>query len=588
VVNLPRNQLVNFNEISSIRKELIVPIIDDFHFAKKKEKLTVDLSIFNKQVLIVDDIFGLNLKNENIIQSYSHYKIRELKPSLRVKLIQQWQAATSNKTGSLPNENDEYMQLDKSAELVNAALGKVLGSGIMPAYPFFILSVISTYETFDKPLDQEITSQGYCYQALLYMYLRKQNVKNEDVDTYMNFLTELSFYFYLNKNEEIDQDKFEKFISDVYTPNYNLHIPLETVLTVLSRTNIFYKNSIGNYEFSYQYLYYFFVGKYLADHIEDKKEDLKNIIENLHNNENAYIAVFVSHHTKNPFVLDEIVKTAEDLFVKFRPSTLSNDELEFFDEKLDMIIKAVLPEPNTTPEKARQQLLERQDQIEREKQPENEEAEDEFAREMRRSIKTVEVMGTIIKNRGGSLLKPKLESIFEQGMKVHLRIIDSFIHIIKDENNQDEIVEFLTKTLNKSITEKGTNPSPERLVTLAKTLFWNANFSIIYAFINKIIHSLGSDKLKQIVEAVCDKEQTPATFLVKQGIFMWYNKNLQLESIANTTTKDGFSKTAKQIMNHMVVKHCSLHRIGYKEIQKIENKLGIPARVILKKAKDEE
>jgi len=69
----------------------------------------------------------------------------------------------------------------------------------MPAYPSFILLAISTYETGRIPLDQEITSQGYCYQALIYFYLRKQDVRNEDIDIYINFLTELAFYFYKEK-----------------------------------------------------------------------------------------------------------------------------------------------------------------------------------------------------------------------------------------------------------------------------------------------------------------------------------------------------------------------------------------------------
>ncbi len=57
----------------------------------------------------------------------------------------------------------------------------------MPAYPFFILTVINAYETFLKPLNEEITSQGYCYQALIYIYLKKQKVKNDEIDTYLNW-----------------------------------------------------------------------------------------------------------------------------------------------------------------------------------------------------------------------------------------------------------------------------------------------------------------------------------------------------------------------------------------------------------------
>ena len=67
-----------------------MPIIDDFHFAKHKEKIVNDLSQYDKQIIIVDDIFGLNLKDENIIKKYFHFKIQELIPSLRTELIKNW------------------------------------------------------------------------------------------------------------------------------------------------------------------------------------------------------------------------------------------------------------------------------------------------------------------------------------------------------------------------------------------------------------------------------------------------------------------------------------------------------------------
>ena len=63
---------------------------------------------------------------------------------------------------------------------------------------------------------------------------------------------------------------------------------------------------------------------------------------------------------------------------------------------------------------------------------------------------------------------------------------------------------------------------------------------------------------------------------------MWYNKNLQVDNIVERINKDGFSDTAKKIMNFMIVSHCSLHSVGFKERQKIENKLKIPTLKLIK------
>ena len=580
--------------IEDINRERIVPIIDDFHFSKNKEKHILDLSSYGHQIVIVDDIFSLNFKDETIIKSFTRFKIKEFIPSLRNRLIKQWTHLTDK---DVNNESTEYHSIDKTTELVNTALGKVIGSGIMPAYPFFILAVISTYETFEKPLDQEITSQGYCYQALIYMYLRKQGVKNEDIDTYINFLTEFAFFFYTAKKNELSTDEFNSFMES-YFSKYNFPIKQETLLKNLQKTQIIVLDSFNNYRFCYPYLYYFFVAKYLAEHVEDNKNTIDFIINNLHKDENAYISIFISHHSQNAYILDEIILNASILFDKYKPATLSKKELNFFDEQVDIIVKAVLPPRNLTPEQERAKRLESQDKKEqlnvegKKKIIQEEKSDDDLEMELRRSIKTVEVMGCIVKNRAGSLEKSRLEFIFEEAIKVHLRILTSFFELIRNETGQQEIVKLISERLHKIIEdneiedkEKKQKPKPlsqEKLDKLSKIIFWNMNFFIVYGLIDKIVKSLGSNKLIAVVEKVCDNENTPASFLLKHGILMWYNKNLQIDNIAKSIDEDGFSEIAKKIMRFMIVNHCSMHPVGFKEKQKIENKLKISSQKLLR------
>ncbi len=560
--------------IEEIDKQRLVPIIDDFHFAKNKAKHILDLSSYDHQIVIVDDIFCLNFKDENIIKSFTHFRIREFSRSLRNQLIKKWTHLTDKETHLSHNENTMYQSIDNTTELVDAALGKIIGSGIMPAYPFFILSVISIYETFEKPLDQEITSQGYCYQALIYMYLRKQGVKNDEIDAYINFLTEFAFFFYTAKKNELSIHEFNSFM-DSYLDKYNLPIKQGILLKNLQQIQIIALDNCNNYSFCYPYLYYYFVAKYLAEHVGDNKKLIESIINNLHKDENAYIAIFVSHHSKNVYILDKIIVNARSLFDKYEPATLSKEELSFFDEQLGIIVKAVLPPTNATPEKERAKRLATQNGVgqtnrgEKRNIVQEEDNYDALATELRRSIKTVEVMGRIIKNRAGSLEKSRLESIFEEAVRVHLRILTSFFELIKNEQTQQEIVDFISNRLDKISEDKETKGKPkpmsrEKSEKLARVIFWNMNFFAVYGFIRKIIHSLGSNKLTGIIEKVCDNENTPASFLSKHGILMWYNKNLQIDNIAKRIDEDGFSETAKKVIRFMIVNHCSMHLIGFR------------------------
>ncbi len=579
-------------------KDRIIPIVDDFHFVKHKEKNICNLSGYQHQIIIVDDIFSLNIKDANIIQSYTHFKIKELNPSLRNKLIEKWTHLTEHNENL---RNDEYHEIDRTTELVNNSLGKVIGSGMMPAYPFFVLTVISTSESFGKPLDQEITSQGYCYQALIYLFLIKEGVKNEEFDTYVNFLTELSFHFHISKKKELSENEFDVFMQR-YLDEYNLPIGKKILLGKLQKTKIIVNGSCGNYSFCYPYLYYFFVAKYLSEHIKENKKVVDAIIENLHKDENAYIAIFISHHSKNRYILDEITLNACGSFETHIPVTLEKDEIKYLDDQVNVIAKAVLPHATATPKAERIKRLEMQDQEDQRIRDANEEniqdekyiqSDDDLDVELRRSIKTVEVMGRIIKNRAGSLERPRLEQIFEEAMQVHFRILSFCLETVK--NSKEEVIDFISNGIRK-ISEKEVKrrkaegkkekqPSDEEINKLSKRLFWNMNFFIIYVLINKIVHSLGSDKLTEVIEKVCDKENTPASFLVKHGILMWYNKNVQIDNIADETYQDRFSETSKQILKFLIVDHCAMHDVDFKTKQKIGNKLGIPSQKLLENHK---
>jgi hypothetical protein len=239
-------------DINQIDMERVVPIVDDFHLANNKEKHMKDLSLYPRCIVAVDDIFGMNIRDEKLIGSFAYFKIRELTPSSRYELIKKWVNLTDKEI------TDTYKDIDRNTDIINSTLGKTIGRGIMPAYPFFILFALLAYETLARPLDQEITSQGYCYQAFIYFYLRKQGVRNDQIDSYINFLTELAFYIHREKKNELSRDDFTSFM-ELYEARYNLPIKKEVLLKKLAP--IISLDSFNNYSFQYPYLYYFFVAK---------------------------------------------------------------------------------------------------------------------------------------------------------------------------------------------------------------------------------------------------------------------------------------------------------------------------------------
>jgi len=582
------------NDFEKIDKIRIVPIVDNFHIAKYQEKYIEQYKVFPNQVLIVDDIFGLNIKNQTLIQDYSKFKIREFTALERNELIQKWIRIKENNQIEI-NSNHLQQSLDEKTEIIEQSLGIAFGKGIMPSYPFFILTLLSAQE-IQKPLDAEITSQGYCYQALIYLYLRKEGVKNDQIDIYVNFLTELAFWLYDKKCNGLNSNELDDFLK-YYKDNFNLPISITEISKVLSRVNICKFDSFNQYRFCYDYLYYFFTAKYLSEHIEEKKKLINNILSNLHKDENAYITIFIAHHTKSNYILDELLLNAEMLFEKYNPATLSTNELSFFDNHEEQILKAVLPSYEHNVNIERNNLLNQKSAEEEVRQEKSEvqnvntdEQESELLHNLRLSIKTVEVMGLVIKNRSGSLDLKRLEYIFEQGLNVHLRIISYFLALIQNEQTEQEMVEFLTERINDIIEKKFGNKkqSIDKIKNLAKEIYWNLNFGVLHGFLTKSIHSLGSNNLLNIAQTISEKENNPATFIVNQGIRLWYAKNIRIDEIVSRIKQKDFSLTAKKLIQYKVAEHCILHKIEPQKLKEIENKLQLSSnRLLVEKSKQQ-
>ncbi|MCZ7611707.1 MAG: hypothetical protein M5U17_16310 [Ignavibacterium sp.] len=199
-------------------------------------------------------------------------------------------------------------------------------------------------------------------------------------------------------------------------------------------------------------------------------------------------------------------------------------------------------------------------------------------------------MGRILKNRAGSLEKDRLNYIFKEAMLVNLRILSSFFTLIRNEKGQKSIISYISSRLkifsDKVLEETHRRPNDETLEKWSRIIFWNTNFEIVYSYISKSILSLGSDKLLNVVTQVCDSMNTPASFLVKHGILMWYNKNLQIDTISKELENSNYSEISKKIVRRLIIKHSSMHNIDFKDRQRIAEKLKISSdRLLIEKIK---
>lgn len=569
-------------EVTDFSKEDIVPIIDDFHKAKKRNKILESLIVFNSFILVVDEAFELDYTNNEDVIGIQRYRIREFKPSFRNKLIKKWLQISDHykNNGKEQYINKDYELIDNKSRMVEDFLGKAQNQGIMPSFPFFILTALVTLDDAEKPLDNVITSQGYCYQSLIYFFLREQGVLNEDIDSYINFLTEFAAAIY-RKKDELTEEEYELFVSD-YSKEFVLVQEVEQMEDKLHKARIIRISSCKNYSFEYPYLYYFFAGKYFAElfdniindggqlNIGDNPcKDIDEIFDNLHVTDNAYIAVFIAHHSKNKKLIERLLVTGKKLFERYSPATFSKDELLFFHTS-----QIALPEiaDRQNPDKEREERLKRSDENEERQEAQtssykSDDDDSELSKEIRRSIKTVEVIGRILRNRTGSLRQSELAMIFKTGMNIHLRLLSSFFDVLTQPKEQEETLNYIKRRIlavNKDIDET-------KLDVLSHKIFWNLNFGVIMGFLGKITFSLGSDKLLPVVNSVVEDQLNEATFIIRQAITMYYKKNLQIGEIEKMFKDSSVSDVSKRVMFCIMADYCQTHRIDYRDRSRLIN-----------------
>lgn len=204
-----------------------------------------------------------------------------------------------------------------------------------------------------SPQKVELTSYGHCYQYLIYQALEKARVKSSEVDKYINLLTEFGCAQFNNDGIGLDKTQLSEFYKG-YENKY-LSLDREGMLDALLRSGLLIQRN-DRVSFKYSYIYYFFTAKKLAESFANDKSAKKNIqalLTNLHRGDCANIIIFITHHSKDDWVLDEIQLCLMELFDEYSEARLEKESLEFMIDFLNDIPGLVLEHRKVEDERRR-------------------------------------------------------------------------------------------------------------------------------------------------------------------------------------------------------------------------------------------
>ena len=558
-LHLEYNEDVNHNYDDKIK----VIILDDFHYLdnvyqrKYLEFLKNEKNVF--LIIFVDSLFNGAIDKQRLVDYFKSYTITPFGYVLRKKIIEKWIEFNGI------NE-DNYCTEDELTEYLETTFVR----GIIPFTPFYILTALAAKTDF-VPLNGDITSKGHCYQALIYISFRKSNIPESEIGAFLNILSNISFTFYQNSISSFNEDALYCFLES-YAEKYNLPFDNKYFIKLISRSTIFYKNSIGQYTFCAPYFYHYFVAKYIADRLSNK--DMQKYIEEIYSNldvqMNAYIGIFLIHHSKDVRLIEEVLVNTMILYDKYEEISLTRDEIQHIDDYANKLNNEVIEKYDKSRE-ARMNLLSYKDS---QNGDENEDI-NEYSKEineskeinaellnLKKAIRTVEVMGHILKNHSGELEKKHLKECYINAINAYRRMCNKFITEFKE--YEKDFVDFVVNRIESMEKNSFTR---EDIFKYAQRFFSFFNLSIIYATIKRTADSVGSKGMMKIIKEVSEDIQNPFTYCIYLQCEMWYNKTVPVED-AKKHYKD-FPISVQHIIQRFLKEFTDLHHVKYKEKQQI-------------------
>lgn len=235
----------------------------------------------------------------------------------------------------------------------------------------------------------------------------------------------------------------------------------------------------------------------------------------MHRVESVNILIFIAHHTKNKQLLDHLRAACQLPFEKIAPVTLDNDD-DFHKLTASFIrdYKDDFLDTSVDPIKQRNELLSKKDEIERSSSIQElvDDSLEEFEAnaQLQQAIKSIEILGQILKNRSGSIPKAEIENMLMELYKTAFRTIGFFGEFIR--SSKEDLKTIHEQNIGDEVL--GNTAILNKLSVFLEML--SLNFCL-FVF-SKIISSAGSKELMANLETIAKKINTPAAEIVTFSI----------------------------------------------------------------------
>lgn len=496
-----------FHQLPAEKKVLI---IDDFHkFNLNKDYqhslLETAQKSFGTIIVFANEVFQLQslLKHSELSKSllaFSTFNILELGRKLRGDIIRKWLKLGREVELTSTDLSREEIELEK-------VLIDTIGKNAIPSYPFWILSILQTWNTAQSG-NGNFGAFGYIYDELITKQLREAGYDPTKIDTNYTFLGRIA-YFLFKQNQESFTVQDLDFINDEYYKAYEVRIDINALLKKLTDARIF-RNGGETYRFTQPYIFYFFVARYIKENLSGRinlsqlRDEVMHMIKYMYYEPYSHILLILVYLTRDKEFIEEIIKNAQLIFDEY-PICDLNQSVAFLNNLSSYQKKLIVNSDNT--EDNRDEYRESFDDN-------YNDGDESIIRSQHKShlvayhkdldifgkitiaFRNLELMGQILRNFPGSLFADLKLSLAQESYSLGLRILQSLMKLA--EENFEEFREFYAEV----IRERKQGLAESEIGLEANALIVSLTSSAAFGIIKRISSAVGHDQLQETYKKV--------------------------------------------------------------------------------------
>ena len=187
---------------------------------------------------------------------------------------------------------------------------------------------------------------------------------------------------------------------------------------------------------------------------------------------------------------------------------------------------------------------------------------------MTKSLRSIEVVGQIVKNRQGSLKKPDIKNMVKDMYEAAFRTISYFGNIIESER---------TQVIEDVVNNKKEGVSNDEIKKKLDTFFELTSLNFCLFVFSKVVSSVGNKELRSTFSQIAREMGTPAAKLVSFAIISCYNK-IAIPDLESLVTELHDNPVAMSIIRARVRSYLYNTHVTYSDRQKIINAVNLNPR----------